>query len=127
MSLVKLKISIILALKSGIKVKSKIVLSKKILFEGDGYSDSWEKEAAKRGLSNFKTTPEAIKAKVSKQALDLFLNHRSDALSHLFLSHLSKDNNCPDLVEKLFTEHANGTEIVVASRLQETSVYHISA
>lgn len=54
--------------------------SKKILFEGDGYSDSWEKEAAKRGLSNFKTTPEAIKAKVSKQALDLFselgiLNH----------------------------------------------------
>jgi len=54
--------------------------SKKILFEGDGYSEAWEKEAAKRGLSNFKTTPEAIKAKVSKQALDLFselgiLNH----------------------------------------------------
>jgi glutamine synthetase len=46
--------------------------SKKILFEGDGYSDAWEKEAAKRGLSNFKTTPEAIKAKVSKQALELF-------------------------------------------------------
>ncbi len=46
--------------------------SKKILFEGDGYSDAWEKEAAKRGLSNFKTTPEALKARVSKQALDLF-------------------------------------------------------
>ena len=46
--------------------------SKKILFEGDGYSEEWEIEAAKRGLSNFKTTPEALKARVSKQSLDLF-------------------------------------------------------
>ena len=46
--------------------------SKKILFEGDGYSDAWEKEAKKRGLSNFKTTPQALKAKVSKAALDLY-------------------------------------------------------
>ncbi len=46
--------------------------SKKILFEGDGYSDAWEQEAAKRGLSNFKTTPLALKAKVSEKALDLF-------------------------------------------------------
>ncbi|MCW2119258.1 glutamine synthetase III [Flavobacterium sp. 7A] len=45
---------------------------KKILFEGDGYSQAWEEEAAKRGLSNFKTTPEALKAKISKQALELF-------------------------------------------------------
>ncbi|UUC45268.1 glutamine synthetase III family protein [Flavobacterium cerinum] len=45
---------------------------KKILFEGDGYSEAWEKEAAKRGLSNHKTTPKALKAKVSKQALALF-------------------------------------------------------
>jgi glutamine synthetase len=46
--------------------------SKKILFEGDGYSEDWEVEAAKRGLSNFKTTPEALKARISKQSLDLF-------------------------------------------------------
>ncbi|GIZ09814.1 glutamine synthetase III [Flavobacterium sp. UMI-01] len=46
--------------------------SSKILFEGDGYSQAWEEEAAKRGLSNFKTTPEALKAKISKQALELF-------------------------------------------------------
>ncbi|WP_281337280.1 glutamine synthetase III [Flavobacterium eburneipallidum] len=49
-----------------------IKLSKKILFEGDGYSEAWEKEAEKRGLSNHKTTPEALKARASKQALDLF-------------------------------------------------------
>ncbi|MDP2058520.1 MAG: glutamine synthetase III, partial [Flavobacteriaceae bacterium] len=54
--------------------------SKRILFEGDGYSDAWAKEAAKRGLSNHKTTPGALKAKISKKSLALFeelgiLNH----------------------------------------------------
>jgi glutamine synthetase len=46
--------------------------TKAILFEGDGYSEAWEQEAAKRGLSNFKTTPSALKAKVSEQSLALF-------------------------------------------------------
>jgi glutamine synthetase len=46
--------------------------TKNILFEGDGYSEAWEKEAKKRGLSNHKTTPTALKAKVSKKAFDLF-------------------------------------------------------
>jgi glutamine synthetase len=43
-----------------------------ILFEGDGYSDDWEKEAKKRGLSNNRKTPEALKAKVSKKNIALF-------------------------------------------------------
>ncbi len=47
--------------------------TKNILFEGDGYSEAWEIEAKKRGLSNHKTTPTALKAKVSKKALDLFM------------------------------------------------------
>jgi glutamine synthetase len=46
--------------------------SKNILFEGNGYGEAWEKEAKKRGLSNNKTTPEALKAKVTKKAIDLF-------------------------------------------------------
>jgi glutamine synthetase len=49
--------------------------SKKIRFEGDGYSDAWVKEAAKRGLNNFKTTPEALKVMVAKETLDLFSKH----------------------------------------------------
>jgi phosphoribosyl 1,2-cyclic phosphodiesterase len=61
----------------------------------------------------------------NKKALDLFLNHRPHFMSHLFLSHLSRENNCPNLVHKLFSEVADGVEIVVASRLQETPVYHI--
>ena len=46
--------------------------TKAVLFEGDGYSEAWEKEAKKRGLSNHKTTPEALKAKVSSKAVKLF-------------------------------------------------------
>ncbi|MGB0880674.1 MAG: glutamine synthetase III, partial [Polaribacter sp.] len=49
-----------------------IKASKKIRFEGNGYGIEWEKEAAKRGLSNHKTTPEALKAKISKKSIDLF-------------------------------------------------------
>ncbi|MDO5608236.1 MAG: glutamine synthetase III [Capnocytophaga sp.] len=46
--------------------------SKKIRFEGDGYSEAWEKEAEKRGLSNNKTTPEALKANISQKAIELY-------------------------------------------------------
>ena len=45
---------------------------KNILFEGNGYGAAWEKEAKKRGLSNNKTTPEALKAKITKKTIDLF-------------------------------------------------------
>ncbi|WP_179374326.1 glutamine synthetase III family protein [Winogradskyella wichelsiae] len=49
-----------------------IKTSKDIRFEGNGYSDDWEKEAEKRGLSNNKTTPEALKIKKAKSTIDLF-------------------------------------------------------
>jgi glutamine synthetase len=46
--------------------------SKRILFEGDNYSDEWHKEAKKRGLSNNKTTPEALESFVSEKSIKLF-------------------------------------------------------
>lgn len=46
--------------------------SKRILFEGNGYGKAWEKEAERRGLSNHRTAPEALKAKVSKKNIELF-------------------------------------------------------
>lgn len=59
------------------------------------------------------------------QALAVFKSHRASFMSHLLLSHLSKNNNCPNLVANLFKPHAAGTTIVVASRDAETPVYHI--
>ncbi|MBI5463552.1 MAG: glutamine synthetase III [Ignavibacteriales bacterium] len=50
--------------------------SKKVIFGGDGYSDSWHKEAAKRGLPNIKTSPEAFEAYLTKEAEHLFTQHK---------------------------------------------------
>lgn len=53
-------------------IKRYIKESKSIRFEGNGYSDDWEKEAATRGLSNIKTTPKALDALLSEKTERLF-------------------------------------------------------
>lgn len=47
--------------------------SENILFEGDGYSKEWEEEAMRRGLSNYKHTPDALKAKISEKSIATFV------------------------------------------------------
>ncbi|MFD1139660.1 glutamine synthetase III [Larkinella insperata] len=54
--------------------------SKRILFEGNGYSDEWVEEAAQRGLSNIKSSPEALGVYLKPESLDLF--ERTGVLSH---------------------------------------------
>ena len=49
--------------------------SKNVRFEGDNYSEEWAQEAAKRGLSNFKTTPEALDAFISDSAKKVFYSN----------------------------------------------------
>jgi phosphoribosyl 1,2-cyclic phosphodiesterase len=62
----------------------------------------------------------------NSQALELFMTHRPSHMSHLFLSHLSQDNNRPELVLELFNRYADGIEIVVASRYEPSAVYSIA-
>lgn len=59
------------------------------------------------------------------QALNLVKTHKPSFMTHLLLSHLSKNNNCPKLVHELFTQHITDTKIVIASRFEETPVYFI--
>jgi glutamine synthetase len=61
-------------------IREYIIKSEKVLFEGDGYSEAWEKEAAKRGLPNVKTTPLALDAMVTEKAKNLF--HDNGIYSH---------------------------------------------
>ena len=56
-------------------IQKYIVESKKTLFEGDGYSEEWEKEAEKRGLPNIKTTPLSLDAYLADKAKKLFEDH----------------------------------------------------
>ncbi len=57
-------------------IREYIVHSEKILFEGDGYSEEWEKEAERRGLPNLKTTPLALDAMVTEKAKKLFESNK---------------------------------------------------
>ncbi len=49
--------------------------SRNILFEGDNYSEAWAEEAKRRGLNNFKTTPEALDAYVTERGKQVFFNN----------------------------------------------------
>ena len=60
------------------------------------------------------------------QALEIFTKYKPAFMSHLFLAHLSKDNNCPKLVQNLFEKSAGGTRVMVASRYEEMEVVVIN-
>jgi phosphoribosyl 1,2-cyclic phosphodiesterase len=62
----------------------------------------------------------------NKEALQLFLTHRPPFMSHLFLSHLSKNNNTPEIAESLFKSVSGETQIIVAPRNEETELYTIA-
>ncbi|MEP6673625.1 MAG: MBL fold metallo-hydrolase [Ferruginibacter sp.] len=61
----------------------------------------------------------------NNQALEIFTKHRPSFMTHLLLSHLSKDNNDPQLVQHLFDAQATGVKIIVASRHEQTAVYQV--
>lgn len=56
-------------------IKKTIKDHKRIIFNGNGYDQSWVDEAVKRGLSNLKTTPEALPAFINPKSIDLFVRH----------------------------------------------------
>jgi glutamine synthetase len=68
-------------------IQKYIVESKSVLFEGNNYSEEWEKEAAKRGLPNVKTTPLALDALVTDKAKKVFEHHNIYTHSELEARH----------------------------------------
>lgn len=63
----------------------------------------------------------------NRQAYDLFTGCKPSYMSHLVLSHLSRENNKHEIVEALFTPASGNTEIIIASRFSETPVYEVPA
>jgi glutamine synthetase len=68
-------------------IQKYIVDSKKVLFEGDGYSDEWHHEAERRGLANVRTTPLALDAMVTDKAKKLFESNNVYTHSELEARH----------------------------------------
>ncbi len=59
------------------------------------------------------------------QALELFLKNKTERLRVLILSHLSQNNNRPDIVEETFRDHAGNVQVVIASRHRESELFRI--
>lgn len=57
-------------------IKDTIIKHKRIIFNGNGYDNSWVEEAERRGLANLKTTPDALKHLMDTKNVLLFTGHR---------------------------------------------------
>ncbi len=81
---------------------------KRVIFNGDNYTEEWHKEAEKRGLPNKKTTPEALKAYETEKAIKLFekyavltkkeLLSRYEIYVHNYKSVLSYETECAQTI-----------------------------
>jgi glutamine synthetase len=102
-------------------IREYIVGSEKVLFEGDGYSEAWEKEAEKRKLPNIKTTPLALDAMVTKKAKTLFEKNNIYTHSELEARHeieLEKYIKKVQIESRIMGELATSHVLPVAIRYQ---------
>lgn len=91
-------------------LKRYISESKPIRFEGDGYSEEWKTEAARRGLSNLPNTPDALGAYLRKDAVELFTG--SGVFTEREL-HAHYDVMCENYILKLQIESRTMGEMVI--------------
>jgi glutamine synthetase len=109
-------------------IQKYIVESKNVLFEGDGYSEEWEKEAEKRGLPNVKTTPLALDAMVTDKAKALFQKNGVYNHTELEARHeieLEKYTKKVQIEARLIGDLATNHIIPAAIRYQNTLLQNI--
>ena len=76
-------------------IKNTIKEHKHIIFNGDGYDESWVAEAEKRGLLNLKTTPDALSHMLDEKNVTLFDTHKVFTLPELKARHeVRLENYC---------------------------------
>ncbi|MCW5910211.1 MAG: MBL fold metallo-hydrolase [Cyclobacteriaceae bacterium] len=63
----------------------------------------------------------------NRQALQLFMEHRPEFMTHLLLGHLSQHNNKSEIVEAMFNSVAGNTKIIIASRYRESEAFQVNA
>jgi glutamine synthetase len=132
--LVKFKVEVDALIDSGVKkdeailkvLRRLITYSKPIRFDGDGYSQAWVEEAAKRGLSNVNSTPESLKAYISEHVIDMFgelgimtereLHSRFEVRNEIYKNKLQIEGR---VIGDLAINHIIPTAIKYQSRLIE--------
>ncbi len=56
-------------------IKDTLAAHKRVIFNGNGYSDEWVAEAEKRGLCNYRSTPDVLPVFTAKKNVDMFVEH----------------------------------------------------
>ena len=80
-------------------IKESYTAHRKVVFNGNGYSDEWLKEAARRGLPNIRSTVEALPVLIQADTIELFERHKiltrveSESRYHIYLEKYSKQIN----------------------------------
>ncbi|GAC1423377.1 MAG: glutamine synthetase III [Flavisolibacter sp.] len=109
-------------------IREYIVASEKVLFEGDGYSEEWQKEAERRGLPNVKTTPLALDAMVTEKAKKLFESNNVYTHAELEARHeieLEKYIKKVQIESRLMAELATSHVLPAAIRYQNILITNI--
>ncbi|HEU0064748.1 MAG TPA: glutamine synthetase III, partial [Flavisolibacter sp.] len=109
-------------------IREYIVASEKVLFEGDGYSEEWEKEAERRGLQNVKTTPLALDSMVTDKAKKLFESNNIYTHAELEARHeieLEKYIKKVQIESRLMAELATSHVLPAAIRYQNILIENI--
>ena len=103
---------------------------KRIIFNGDGYDESWVREAERRGLMNLRSTPEALAHLMDKKNVDLFVQHKVYSVAELEARHeVLAENYCKVInIEALTMLDMAGKDILPAmSRYSRTLADSIAA
>jgi glutamine synthetase len=109
-------------------IREYIVASEKVLFEGDGYSDEWQKEAERRGLPNVKTTPLALDSMITDKAKKLFESNNIYTHAELEARHeieLEKYIKKVQIESRLMAELATSHVLPAAIRYQNILIENI--
>ena len=104
-------------------IKAEIKEHKRIIFNGNGYDASWIEEAEKRGLSNLKTTPDAVAHYLDKKNMDLMISHKVYSEAEMVSRHeVFLDKYC----KLLHIEAQTMVEMATEDILPQVSAYSTS-
>ena len=109
-------------------IKEYIIKSKRIRFEGNNYSEEWQIEAKKRGLSNIKTTPETLRTLVKKNIIELYEETNvltARELEARRLIRLEKFIKKVQIESRVMGDMANNHIIPIAIRYQNTLIENV--
>ena len=101
-------------------LKENIIAHKRVIFNGNGYTDEWVKEAKRRGLFNLKSTPDALPTMISQKNEALLTSHRIFTKGEL---HSRYEIKLENYVKTLHIESNTLTEMIQKDLLPAITAY----